>query len=454
MKEKNSFRIIVLFVFLVGFNSLAFSQWTYSGSVSLAGTYPGMSVVSPNVAWISAGATTPMVFRTVNGGATWTVVPTNGLQAKALMCIWAIDSLTCYVGDGGDAGGTSGGDATVSKTTNGGLNWTAVFNTGGSAGFFNGIVFSRKNPLVGIAESDPSTGAGNPYYLQITTNGGVNWTLSNPVGISGAASAQNSVMVIDNLFYGFGLNAGTSRVNLTSNGGTSWYIGNLNLTGAFTSSLAFHDNKQVGIAATSTSFPSIARTTDGGTTWTSVSLGGSGTTTNSALKWIDNSRTCYFLGQSTSAALIYKSTNSGANWTAMTSPIDSLFHFDFVRVGATVTGFAVAVNGNIIKLTETITEIPSGNNSVPAEYMLKQNYPNPFNPSTTISFALPKQGNVTLQIYDVTGKVVSSIYNNIPFNAGAFDYTFDGSKLASGVYSYRLSVDGNYVDSKKMVLIK
>lgn len=454
MGEKKLFPVFLILTFLLGFNRLALSQWTSAGTVSLAGSYPGISVASPNVVWISAGLNSPMVFRTVNGGTTWTSVSTSGLQQKALMCIWAIDSLTCYVGDGGDAQGTTGGDATVSRTTNGGLNWTAVFNTGGTAGFFNAIVFSRSNPLIGIAESDPPSGAGNSYYLQITTNGGVNWTLTNPTGISGAASAQNSVMIIDNLFYGFGLNAGSSRVNLTSNGGANWFIGTLGITGAFTSALAFHDNKLIGIASTSTSHPNIARTTNGGTTWSSVGLGGTGTTTNSALKWVNGTNTCYFLGQSTSVGLIYKSTNSGANWTSMSPPAVGLFHFDFIRVGTTVTGYAISTSGIVIKLTETVTLTPNENNTVPTAYSLKQNYPNPFNPATTISFAIPKSGKVTLQVYDVTGKMISSVYNNTQFNAGTYDYTFDGSNLASGVYSYRLYVDGRYVDSKKMILVK
>ncbi|MCI0472388.1 MAG: T9SS type A sorting domain-containing protein [Ignavibacteria bacterium] len=394
-----------------------------------------------------------MIFRTVNGGLNWTAVPTNGLAVKALMYIWAIDSLTCFVGDGGDAAGTTGGDAIVSKTTNGGMNWVQVFNTGGTAGFFNGIVFSKSMPSFGIAESDPQAGAGQPYYVQKTTNGGVNWTLTNPPGVSGAASAQNSVMVIDNLFYGFGTNTGSSRVYITSNGGTSWFIGTLGIAGTFTSALAFNDNKLTGIASTSTSFPNIARTTNGGTTWSSVGLGGTGTTTNSALKWINGTNTCYYLGQNASMLVVYKSTNGGFNWTMMTATAPNLFHFDFVRVGTTVTGFAVAVGGSILKLSETVTGITE-ENTLPADYSLSQNYPNPFNPVTTIKFALPKSGKVTVQVYNMLGKEVQSVYDNVSFGAGNHEVSFDGGKLASGIYTYKLIVDGRVIDTKKMALIK
>jgi len=454
MKVKKTAFICAIILMVLAFNSFVFSQWTSSGTIAIVGSYPSVSVASPSVAWISGGLTTPYIFRTTDGGTTWTTVPTNGLAAKALMCIWAIDANTCYVGDGGDAGGTTGGDAIVSMTTNGGLNWTAVFNTGGTAGFFNGIVFSRSNPQVGIAESDPPSGAGQTYYVQKTTNGGANWTLSQPPGVSGNASGQNSVMLIDNNFYGWGMNT-SAQVYMTSNGGTSWFSGIFSIAGTFTSGLAFNDNKLIGIGSTSTSFPNIARTTNGGTTWTSVSTGGAGTTTNSAVKFINGTNTCYFVGQSTSSAIIYKSTNSGLNWTSMTSPggTVNLFHFDFVRVGATVTGFAANPSGNIIKLTETVTTISSENSVIPTEFRLNQNYPNPFNPSTTISFSLPKSEFVTLKVYNILGKEVATLINK-KLDAGNYNELFEApSDLTSGVYFYKLTA-GSFSDTKKLTLIK
>ena len=453
MNVKKTTFILTVIVLVLALNSFVFSQWTSSGTIAIVGTYPSVSVVSPTVAWISGGLTSPYVFRTTDGGTTWTSLPTNGLATKALMCIWAIDDMTAYVGDGGDAGGTTGGDAIVSKTTNGGQNWTTVFNTGGTAGFFNGIVFSRSNPLYGIAESDPPNGVGQPYYIQKTTNGGGSWSNSTAPGIPGNASGQNSVMLIDNNFYGWGLNA-AAQVTMTSNGGTSWFNGIFSVAGTFTSGLAFNDNKLIGIASTSTSFPNIARTTNGGTTWTSISTGGTGVTTNSAVKFINGAYTCYYVGQSTSSALIYKSTNSGLNWTAMTSPagIVNFFHFDFVRVGATVTGFAVNPAGNVIKLTETVTTISTENSIVPGEYKLNQNYPNPFNPSTTISFSLPKSEFVTLKVYNVLGKEVATLINK-KLDTGNYNELFEApSDLTSGVYFYKLTA-GSFSDTRKLTLI-
>jgi photosystem II stability/assembly factor-like uncharacterized protein len=451
MKVRKLLLIIAVLFLFVGFTGVAHSQWTASGTIVFQGSYPSVSVPSPSVCWIVGGLNSPMVFRTTNGGLNWVSLPTNGLQVKALMCVWAIDENTAFVGDGGDAQGTTGGDATISKTTNGGQNWTAVFNTGGTGGFFNGIIFSRSNPQNGFAQSDPPAGVGTPYYVQKTTNGGVNWTLSNPPGVSGNASGQNSLMMVDNNFYGFGMNA-ASQVYMTSNGGTTWFSGLLGVSGTFIASLSFHENKLNGIAASSTSLPNIARTTNGGVTWSAVSTG-AGASTNTAMKWINGTNTCYLLGQSTSVGIVYKSTNAGANWTAMTSPIVNLFHFDFVRVGTTVTGFGASPTGAIIKLTETVTSVSTENSIIPSEFKLNQNYPNPFNPSTTISFSLPKSEFVTLKVYDMLGKEVATLVNR-KLEAGNYNELFEApTELTSGVYFYKL-IAGNYSDTKKLTLIK
>ncbi len=89
---------------------------------------------------------------------------------------------------------------------------------------------------------------------------------------------------------------------------------------------------------------------------------------------------------------------------------------------------------------------------IPLKYDLSQNYPNPFNPATTINYQLPQNGYVTLKIYDILGSEVSTLVNE-PKNQGRYSVNFDASRLASGVYIYRLQVN-DYVSSKKMLLLK
>ncbi|MBI2427459.1 MAG: M6 family metalloprotease domain-containing protein [Ignavibacteriales bacterium] len=101
-----------------------------------------------------------------------------------------------------------------------------------------------------------------------------------------------------------------------------------------------------------------------------------------------------------------------------------------------------------------ITSTPDMNGpaTAPFAYELKSNYPNPFNPSTTINYSIQKDGPVMLKVYDTLGKEVASLVNGKQ-TAGNHSVTFDASRLASGIYLYRLS-SGSFVQTKKMVLLK
>jgi hypothetical protein len=91
-------------------------------------------------------------------------------------------------------------------------------------------------------------------------------------------------------------------------------------------------------------------------------------------------------------------------------------------------------------------------NQIPKEYSLSQNYPNPFNPSTTIKYSLPKDGLVTMKIYDLAGREVAKLVNEVK-KAGNYQVQFNASNLASGVYFYRIQ-SNDFVMTKRMVLIK
>ncbi len=101
---------------------------------------------------------------------------------------------------------------------------------------------------------------------------------------------------------------------------------------------------------------------------------------------------------------------------------------------------------------------PQTQNAKPQTYALEQNYPNPFNPTTTIRFAIPQSEHVTLKVYDLLGREVATLVNEVR-NAGSYSETFpasggfDASKLASGVYIYTLKA-GSFIASKKFVLLK
>ncbi|HSW53762.1 MAG TPA: T9SS type A sorting domain-containing protein [Ignavibacteriaceae bacterium] len=89
---------------------------------------------------------------------------------------------------------------------------------------------------------------------------------------------------------------------------------------------------------------------------------------------------------------------------------------------------------------------------MPTEYSLMQNYPNPFNPVTTISYLLPKNGLVTLKVFDILGTEVTSLVNETQ-EAGSYSVTFNASQLPSGIYFYTLT-SNNFMTTKKLILLK
>lgn len=158
--------------------------------------------------------------------------------------------------------------------------------------------------------------------------------------------------------------------------------------------------------------------------------------------------------------LLNKTTNTQQN--ILTSYPDSL-RLRIKTSGGVPTGiYNVRVQGNgpngtpvherFITVNVGIVGI-AGSPEIPDKINLYQNFPNPFNPTTTIEFTVPKSGFVSLKIYDIFGKEISTLMNQI-VNAGFTKYTFNGSNFSSGTYFYKLEVDGKKIAIKKMLLIK
>ncbi|MEZ4689157.1 MAG: T9SS type A sorting domain-containing protein [Ignavibacteria bacterium] len=101
---------------------------------------------------------------------------------------------------------------------------------------------------------------------------------------------------------------------------------------------------------------------------------------------------------------------------------------------------------------QTSTSISELNSQLPDDYSLSQNYPNPFNPVTTINFSIPKQGLVSLKVYDIAGKEIMTLVNEQK-SAGNYKVSFDGVNLSSGAYFYRIE-SGDFSQVKRMILLK
>jgi len=174
----------------------------------------------------------------------------------------------------------------------------------------------------------------------------------------------------------------------------------------------------------------------------------------------------------------FKGNGNNDGWNAVDGyPIDMQFKFPSVtsfdwkrysidvQVPNTVDAKAIAVrlhayarftgtiyfdDLSIVKL-DGVTGVSDGD-ELPVTYKLLQNYPNPFNPATIISYQIPEQGFVSINIYNVLGQRVATLVNDVQ-DAGNYKVNFDAGKLSSGIYIYQIKA-GNFIQSRKMLLIK
>ncbi len=131
-------------------------------------------------------------------------------------------------------------------------------------------------------------------------------------------------------------------------------------------------------------------------------------------------------------------------------------HFDSAKVKdeSTYSRYIYNLKDGQIKITSGINDL--SNEVIPKNYSLYQNFPNPFNPTTTIRFDIPKEGKVSIVIYDVLGRKVTTLLNEFK-KPGSYEIDWKATDLtngfSSGVYFYQLQTS-DFIQSKKMILIK
>lgn len=156
------------------------------------------------------------------------------------------------------------------------------------------------------------------------------------------------------------------------------------------------------------------------------------------------------------------STDGGTTWPtilAASTANDGTEQVTLPETNSTTARIKVEAVGNIFfdisntNFTLTTTTGIQNQTGTPVEFGLSQNFPNPFNPVTILNYGIPKRSNVTLDVFDVTGKLVSTLVNNLYQTEGYYNIEFDASNLPSGVYYYRIKA-GEFTDTKKMILVK
>lgn len=437
---------LFLVIFLIAAAS-AYSQWTFVSTLPSPQNINSISVVDQNVIWVACDNAT--LYKTTNGGLNW-ISRGTGLPSGNLYGISALDTTNCWVG-------TVNGS--IYRTSNGGMNWTLQFSLAGS--FTNGIKMFNAN--YGVYQGDP-TGNGQPYQFRYTTNGGTNWLLS-----PGAPLATNEFGVInawdwtDTSHFWIGsantvASATSAKVYKTSIGfgGGSWTGASLPGTGGtaglYYQAIAFTDNNN-GMAGSNGG--DIKKTTDGGVTWSTVTPP-SGVTLFAAINFNglkDGSNTIRVSLNDGTINYCFKTTNLGASWTAETLPAagqtNGIQHMQFL---SSTLGFAGGNLGTFMRYGNP-SGISTVSSEIPSQYSLEQNYPNPFNPTTTINFSIPTSSKVSLKIYNTLGKEVATLVDGFR-NAGSYSIDFTAaSDLTSGMYFYTLTSD-NFTATKKLMLVK
>ncbi|MGE5412105.1 MAG: T9SS type A sorting domain-containing protein, partial [Clostridiales bacterium] len=213
-------------------------------------------------------------------------------------------------------------------------------------------------------------------------------------------------------------------------------------------------NEEVGYAVGQLQWKeAIIKTTNGGESWFSISkplIGGYEAIyfQNETDGWIGG------FDQLLGKSVIIKTTDGGNTWYDQNCPLNAeVTNFYFLN-----SSTAWAVGDGIAKTSNgggpvSVEENNNGNNEViPSSMGLLQNYPNPFNPSTVIQYRISKSGPVSLKIYDLLGRLVTTLVHQYQ-PEGEYTVRWSADTLPSGIYFYQLR-SGSHSETKKMLLLR
>jgi photosystem II stability/assembly factor-like uncharacterized protein len=416
------------------FSTLVLNVYSQIWTTQTSGTTTALncvSAVNDDVAWISGDF--GKVLKTTNKGVNWINVSSNLPVSFDMYSIFAWDAnIALVTGNSGGIGGTTA----IYRTSNGGANWvTAVSRTG--LGYDLWMTSASNAYYIGY----PISGY---WDLLCSTNSGLNWSTWSLLPATGIAeSSINGAWFQDQQVW-FG---STFKIYYSSNMGVNWSIQTIPI--AYTRDICFNTAAK-GMAYGGAGTQGLLLTTNAGVNWTQITdpfstfSGSSGICGTQSTWWISQGGVMNIRGVSVS-------TNDGLNWaTAYTAPDGTNNHMTKSRSGFTI--WLVRDNGGISRYGTPIVSINQNSNEIPSSYSLSQNYPNPFNPETRINFSIPKQGLVNLGIYNILGKEVKTLVNEVKA-PGSYSVDFDGTEMSSGVYFYKIESNG-FTDMKKMILIK
>jgi hypothetical protein len=308
----------------------------------------------------------------------------------------------------------------VAHSSDSGLNWFRADSIG--------------HPVTSIAVSGTDLFAG-------TSNGGIFRSSDSGQSWIALSPQWTSTTVWTFAVSGTKIFAGTTGgVVLSEDNGASWPAANSGLPALDVRALAANGGAiYAGIYQ-----KGVYRTTDFGYSWSEVKMGLSDQCGGKAFAFYGAD-----LYTGTDCG-VFHSANGGATWAKANSGLT-----DTLVLALAVSGdnlLALTYNGLWTRPLSDLTSVGTTENSLPSSFGLDQNYPNPFNPKTVVSCQSLVAGRMKLVVYDLLGREVKELMDEQKA-PGKYQVEFDGTKLSSGVYIYRLTA-GNYVDAKQMVLVK
>ncbi len=434
-------------------------SWAQAGVSGLGSTYTfnEIDMLDKDTGW--AVATSGKIAKTTNGGINWSAV-TSG-TSNALYGVKAIDANTAVV---------VGASNTIRRTTNGGSSWTSVAPSMSPTPIWRNVD-GIGNTLYAVGYV---TSGSRRVRVVRSTDGGATWTRIDG-GTMGSTSTSSStafygidVVTTDRVYICGTYATGGNSIYYTTNGTNASPTWSGTSTASPFYSIEMIDSSWGYVVGSSSKYYQ----TTNGTTFSSVASSGlpSGMSVWD-VSWNAKTQRLYLAGFTGSSGSyvprIYRTgvmTSSAASdvVTAMTVNLPSnsrLYALDAETSSAAAGGdkTQIAYYGSLGAVKQAAPFEESNSAERITHYELFANYPNPFNPTTTITYQIPQAGRVSLKIFNMLGQVVR-ILVDAEVAAGLHAIAWDGKNnrgeaVASGVYIYRLEAC-EVVKTKKMLLTK
>ncbi len=391
----------------------------------------------------------------------------------------AVDSSgNVYVTGASIGNGTIADYATIKYNSTGSEQWVARYNGPGNSIDHATSIVSDGSGNVYVTGRSIGIGTGYDYATIKYNSAGIEQWVERYNGTGNSIDSANSIALdASGNVYVTGTSVGSTTyydyatIKYNSSGTEQWvarYNGNLY---EFASSMKADDSGNVYVTGKRTddetfiSYLTIKYNSAGEEQWTARYGPGNIAVTSSLA--LDGSGNVYVTGYSggfginSNYATIKYNSSGDSLWVAKyNGPGNSTDQPTSIVIDGSgnvyVTGGSIGSGTGFdyatIKYSQ-LTGISQTSSLIPEKFSLSQNYPNPFNPVTKINYELRITNYVSLKVYDVLGNEVFVLVNEKQ-NAGSYSVDFDGSNFSSGVYFYKLAVDGNIIDTKRMVLLK